>query len=98
VTRCRPRGTNFYLADPNLEFVCATVMTAEELARARPHLVAMGEVASGELDTLAAVADELPGVADGLDLAHAATLRVGRAEGALPAGGDQHGLRRAPSG
>jgi hypothetical protein len=34
------RGTNFYLADPNLEFVCATVMTAEDLARARPHLVA----------------------------------------------------------
>jgi hypothetical protein len=29
------RGSNFYLADPNLEFVCATVMTAEELARAR---------------------------------------------------------------
>ena len=54
------RGTNFFLADPNLEFVCASVMAAEDLARARPHLVAMGEVAGGELDALAAVADKHP--------------------------------------
>jgi acyl-CoA dehydrogenase len=50
------RGTNFYLADPNLAFVCATVMAADDLARARPHLIAMGEVAGGELDALAGVA------------------------------------------
>ena len=33
------RGTNFYLADPNLAFVCSTVMTAEDLTRARKRLV-----------------------------------------------------------
>ena len=54
------RGTNFYLVDPNLEFVCSTVMTAQDLARARPHLRALGEVAGGELDALAAVADRNP--------------------------------------
>ncbi len=42
------RGTNFYLADPNLAFVCASVRPADDLARARPHLIAMGEVAGGE--------------------------------------------------
>jgi hypothetical protein len=26
------RGTNFYLADPNLAFVCASVMRADDLA------------------------------------------------------------------
>ena len=56
------RGTNFYLADPNLAFVCATVMSAEDFGRARPHLTAMGEVAGGELDALAAVADRHPPV------------------------------------
>ena len=56
------RGTNFYLADPNLAFVCATVMQPDDLARARPHLVAMGEVAGGELDALAAIADRHPPV------------------------------------
>jgi hypothetical protein len=48
------RGTNFYLADPNLAFGCA--MAADDLARARPHLIALGEVAGGELDALAGVA------------------------------------------
>jgi alkylation response protein AidB-like acyl-CoA dehydrogenase len=56
------RGTNFYLADPNLAFVCTTVMRPEDFERARPHLVAMGEVAGGELDALAAVADRHPPV------------------------------------
>jgi alkylation response protein AidB-like acyl-CoA dehydrogenase len=56
------RGTNFYLADPNLAFVCAAVMRPEDFERARPHLVAMGEVAGGELDALAAVADRHPPV------------------------------------
>jgi acyl-CoA dehydrogenase len=56
------RGTNFYLADPNLAFVCATVMPPDDLARAVPHLTAMGEVAGGELDALAAAADRNPPV------------------------------------
>jgi hypothetical protein len=43
------RGTNFYLADPNVAFVCASVMEPGDFARARPHLVAMGEIAGGEL-------------------------------------------------
>ena len=54
------RGLNFYLADPNLEFVCSTVMEAAVLERARPHLVDMGAVAGGELDALAAEADRNP--------------------------------------
>jgi alkylation response protein AidB-like acyl-CoA dehydrogenase len=54
------RGMNFFLADPNLQFVCASVMRPDDLARARPHLVAMGETAGGELDALAAVADRHP--------------------------------------
>ena len=29
------RGMNFYLADPNLQFVCAGVMAPADLARAR---------------------------------------------------------------
>lgn len=56
------RGTNFFLADPNLQFVCATVMAPADLERAHPHLVAMGEIAGGELDALAAVADRHPPV------------------------------------
>lgn len=54
------RGTNFFLADPNLAFVCASVMRPDDFARAQPHLVAMGETAGGELDALAAVADKHP--------------------------------------
>jgi alkylation response protein AidB-like acyl-CoA dehydrogenase len=56
------RGTNFYLADPNLAFVAATVMGPDDFERARPHLIAMGEVAGSELDALAAVADRHPPV------------------------------------
>ena len=54
------RGSNFYAADPNLEFVCSTVMEADVLARARPHLTELGAVAGGELDALAADADRHP--------------------------------------
>ncbi len=54
------RGTNFYLADPNLEFVCSTVMAPAVFERARLHLVEMGAVAGGELDALAAEADRNP--------------------------------------
>ena len=54
------RGMNFFLADPNLAFVCASVMRPEDFARARPHLAAMGATAGDELDALAAVADKHP--------------------------------------
>jgi acyl-CoA dehydrogenase len=54
------RGLDFYREDPNLEFVCSTVMAPEVLERARPHLSAMGTCAGAELDALAAVADRNP--------------------------------------
>ena len=54
------RGLNFYTADPNVEFVCSTVLDPAMLERARPHLVEMGRVAGGELDALAAEADRHP--------------------------------------
>ena len=56
------RGLNFYLADPNLEFVCREVMDPDDFARARPHLVEMGRVAGNELEGLAAEADRNPPV------------------------------------
>ena len=54
------RGLNFYAADRNLEFVCATVMDADVLERVRPHLLELGAEAGGELDALAADADRHP--------------------------------------
>jgi alkylation response protein AidB-like acyl-CoA dehydrogenase len=54
------RGLNFYLEDPNFQFLCESVMSPETFARAEPHLTALGEVAGGELDELAAVADRNP--------------------------------------
>jgi alkylation response protein AidB-like acyl-CoA dehydrogenase len=54
------RGLNFYTADPNLDFVCSTVMDADVLERARPHLIDLGAVAGAELDALAAQADRQP--------------------------------------
>ena len=54
------RGLNFFTADPNLQFVCTTVMEPDVLARARPHLVELGALAGGELDALAAEADRHP--------------------------------------
>jgi acyl-CoA dehydrogenase len=54
------RGLNFYVADPNLEYVCSTVMEPDVLARARPLLLEMGAVAGDELDALAADADRHP--------------------------------------
>jgi acyl-CoA dehydrogenase len=53
-------GVNFYTVDPNLEFVCSTVMEPDVLERARPRLVELGAVAGGELDALAAQADRHP--------------------------------------
>jgi alkylation response protein AidB-like acyl-CoA dehydrogenase len=54
------RGTNFFRADPNLAFVCESVMAPDVYERARPELDAMGAVAGGELDALAADADRNP--------------------------------------
>jgi hypothetical protein len=54
------RGVNFYIADPNLEFVCSTVMDRDVFERARPLLVELGAVAGDELDALAAQADRNP--------------------------------------
>jgi acyl-CoA dehydrogenase len=56
------RGLNFFLEDRNLQFLCETVMGPEVYQRARPHLTALGEIAGGELDALAAVADRNPPV------------------------------------
>jgi alkylation response protein AidB-like acyl-CoA dehydrogenase len=56
------RGINFYLADRHLQQLCESLMDAPTLERARPHLVAMGELAGGELDALAADADRHPPV------------------------------------
>jgi alkylation response protein AidB-like acyl-CoA dehydrogenase len=56
------RGLNFYLEDPNLEFVCSTVLGRDDLERAGPHLTEMGRLSGGELDALAAQADRNPPV------------------------------------
>jgi alkylation response protein AidB-like acyl-CoA dehydrogenase len=56
------RGLNFYTTDPNLEFVCSTVMDAATLELARPHLVELGRLAGDELEALAAEADRNPPV------------------------------------
>jgi acyl-CoA dehydrogenase len=54
------RGMNYFLVDGAFQQLCEAVMGAETYARARPHLVAMGEVAGGELDALAHAADKNP--------------------------------------
>ncbi len=54
------RGLNFFDADPNLAFVCSTVMDGATLERARPHLRELGGVAGDALDGLAAEADRNP--------------------------------------
>jgi alkylation response protein AidB-like acyl-CoA dehydrogenase len=65
------RGLNFYLADPYLQQLCASLMDGPTLERARPHLLALGELAGGELDALATEADR-----------HAPVLRTHDARGA----------------
>ncbi|MFQ5667786.1 MAG: acyl-CoA dehydrogenase family protein [Candidatus Binatia bacterium] len=54
------RGLNFYRADPNLEFVCSTILQPTDLDRAQPLLIDMGGVAGEELDALAAEANRHP--------------------------------------
>jgi acyl-CoA dehydrogenase len=56
------RGLNYFLVDGGFQQLCESVMGAETYALARPHLVAMGEVAGGELDALAHAADKNPPV------------------------------------
>jgi acyl-CoA dehydrogenase len=56
------RGLNYFLEDPNFQFLCESVMGADAFARARPHLTDLGAIAGDELDTLAAVADRNPPV------------------------------------
>ena len=60
-------GANYFLADPSFQRLCESVMGPEAYARAQPHLVAMGEVAGGELDALARAADKNPPVLRGWD-------------------------------
>ncbi len=54
------RGLNFFTEDPNLEFVCSTLLPRDALERARPHLGALGAIAGDELEALAAAADRNP--------------------------------------
>jgi acyl-CoA dehydrogenase len=56
------RGLNFFLEDRNFQFLCEAIMGLEVFERARPHLTALGEIAGGELDELAALADRNPPV------------------------------------
>jgi len=54
------RGLNFFDADPNLAFSLKRRASAEDVERALPLLREMGEVAGGELDALAMLADHNP--------------------------------------
>jgi len=56
------KGLNFFLEDRSFQLLCEQVMGPEVFGRARPHLVALGEVAGSELDELAALADRNPPV------------------------------------
>src|SRR5262249_54478606 len=56
------RGLNYFLVDGAFQQLCESVMGAETYALARPHLIALGEVAGGELDALAHAADKNPPV------------------------------------
>ena len=61
------RGLNYFLEDPNFQFLCESVMGADVFARARPHLTDLGAIAGDELDALAAVADRNPPVLRAFD-------------------------------
>jgi fructose-1,6-bisphosphatase len=45
------RGLNFFTEDPNLDFVCSTLLPREALERARPHLGALGAIAGDDPQT-----------------------------------------------
>ncbi len=46
------RGVNFYDADPHLAFLLRRMLPAADLARAEPHLRALGSLASEQIDAL----------------------------------------------
>ncbi len=54
------RGMNFYRADANLSFVLRGLLAPADLARLEPWLDELGELAGGELDALAFVANANP--------------------------------------
>lgn len=56
------KGLNFYLEDPGFQLLCESVMGPAVFERARPHLIALGEIAGDELDALATLADRNPPV------------------------------------
>jgi acyl-CoA dehydrogenase len=52
------RGMNFYAIDPGLADLLDLYLPADARAHLEPHLQALGEVAGGRLDELAAIADK----------------------------------------
>ena len=58
---------NFYDADPNLALVLSLWSEPDDLARAEPHLRELGDLAGGELDRLAAIANQNPPVLRAFD-------------------------------
>jgi alkylation response protein AidB-like acyl-CoA dehydrogenase len=61
------RGLNFFDADPNLGFALKSYASAEDVERAWPLLREVGEVAGGELDELAMLADHNPPMLESFD-------------------------------
>jgi alkylation response protein AidB-like acyl-CoA dehydrogenase len=61
------RGLNFFDADPNLGFALKSYASAEDVERAWPLLREVGEVAGGELDELAMLADHSPPMLESFD-------------------------------
>ncbi len=60
-------GLNFFDADPNLAFVLRLWSDPDDVARAEPHLRELGALAAGELDRLAALANQNPPVLRAFD-------------------------------
>src|SRR6185437_75628 len=61
------RGLNFFDVDPNLAFSLKRHATPGDAERALPLLREMGELAGGELDVLAMLADHNPPTLRGFD-------------------------------
>lgn len=53
-------GTNAYTDDPEFEALLALYLPADLVEHLKPHLLRLGELAGGELDELARVADQNP--------------------------------------
>ena len=56
------RGANFFEIDPDIDALSALYLPADLRAHLRPSYQRMGEIAGGELEDLAAVADRNPPV------------------------------------